>query len=68
MCAACSERPLWHVIVNTGDHAILERGHDRIILERPDNPDDAARFLQLRSDATVDNALLGPLILRRDAA
>jgi hypothetical protein len=58
-----SKGPLWHVVVNTGDHAILERGRDRIILERPGNPDDAARFRQLRSDSLVDSALFGPLLL-----
>jgi hypothetical protein len=62
------ERPLWHVIVNTGDHAILERGHDRIILERPNNPEDMERFRQLRSDAIVDSALFGPLLLSKRAS
>jgi hypothetical protein len=68
MGAVFSEGSHWHVVVNTGDHVILERGNDRLILERPANPEDVARFRELRTDAFVDNALLGPLLLRRDAA
>jgi hypothetical protein len=63
-----SERPLWHVIVNTGDHAILERGHDRLILGRPRDPEDIARFRELRSDAIVDGALFAPLLLSKRAS
>lgn len=68
MCAVFSEGSRWHVVVNTGDHAILERGADRLILTRPDTPEDVERFRQLRSDAVVDDALLGPLVIRKTAA
>ena len=46
---------LWNVISNSGDHLILERGPERLDIEKPEDPFAHEIFLKLVTGSTASD-------------
>jgi hypothetical protein len=53
---------LWNVISNSGEHLILERGQERLEIEKPEDPFAHEIFLKLVTGSTASDVGLDLLI------